>query len=331
MKSLGILVGEKGNWTFFDHIYEDLRQHYETRVFRERSFSVPLLHGRLNRWSYLNQIRSVVRSSDIAFFEWASELLMEASDMKKHGPVVTRLHSYEIYHWAPHINWDYVDRIILVSKAMQKKFNTLYPAHAHKTTVVYNAKPLDQFKPVAREFGPRLGMLGSIHPRKRIYEIILLLDELRRDGLEAQLHIAGGKVTGPDMDEYFVAIQRLIAKLDLENHITFYDHVTETASWLQKIDVYLSNSYWEGHQVALVEAMASGCQCFGHFWDGIDECLPPENIYRNENELRMKILDYADRTATEQQRCRQKMRQIACDRFDERKQKERIREVLREF
>lgn len=328
--TLGIFVGEKGNWTFFDHIYADLQLHYKTNVFKEKQFNLPLLHGRLNRWAYVNQIRSVVASSDACFFEWASELLMEASDMKKNGPVITRLHSYELYYWAPHITWDYVDKIILVSKAIQDKFNALYPAQAHKTTVIYNAKPLDKFKPSPRTFNASLGMLGSIHPRKRVYEIILMLHDLKQEGLDAHLHLAGGRITGPDMDEYYVAVQGIVKKLNLTDNVTFYDHVDDTAAWLQGIDIYISNSYWEGYQVSLVEAMATGCQCYSHFWDGVDECLPAENIYRNENELRHKILDYADRTDDFRQEQREQMRQIACEKFDDQAQKEAIHNLIAE-
>lgn len=328
MKKLGLFVGEKGNWSFFNDIHEDLQQHYQTYAFQERSYNLPLLHGRLNRWTYVNSIRSVVRKSDLCFFEWASELLMEASGMKKVGPVITRLHSYEIYYWAPHITWDYVDKIILVSEAMRTKFNDLYPDHAHKTTVIYNAKPLDEFKPAARTFGPNLGMLGSIHPRKRVYEIVMMLADLKRDGLDAHLHLAGGRITGPDMDEYYVAIQELIKKLNLGNNVTFYDHISDTAKWLQGIDVFISNSYWEGHQVSLVEAMACGCQCYAHFCDGVEESLPPENIYQSETELRMKILDFADRTDDFRQEQQDRMRQIACAKFDDHKQKEKIRAII---
>ena len=72
---------------------------------------------------------------------------------KPAGPVdaraiVTRLHSYELYAWAPEVNWDHVDKVILVSQAMKGKFDDLYPAHAHKTEVVYSASSIEKFKPI---------------------------------------------------------------------------------------------------------------------------------------------------------------------------------------
>ena len=93
MKKLGIFVGEKGNWSFFQDIYEDLCAHYRTEIFKEKVYNVPLLYGRLNRWAFREEMRSILRRNDLCFFEWASELLVPASHMPKYCPIVTRLHS----------------------------------------------------------------------------------------------------------------------------------------------------------------------------------------------------------------------------------------------
>lgn len=328
MKRLGIFVGEHGNWTFFRDIYADLAQQYQTDVFVEKHYNTPLLYGRLNRWSYYNQIKQILRRNDLCFFEWASELLEAATHMEKQGLIVTRLHSYELYAWAPKINWANVDRIILVSQAMRAKFCALYPDHAHKTTVIYNAKPLDLFFPVDKPFTWQLGMLCSLNPRKRIYEIILMVAELRRHGYPAHLHIAGGALHGGDLDEYHVALHRLVEKLDLGQYVSFYDHITDTPGWLHQIDVFISNSYWEGHQVALVEAMAAGCQCYSHFWDGAEEVLPPENLYVTEDELSEKVIAYSRLAETERHALRMKMRAIACERYDAKRQHQEIAQLL---
>jgi glycosyltransferase involved in cell wall biosynthesis len=328
MKRLGIFVGEHGNWTFFRDIYADLAQVYQTDVFVEKTYNIPLLYGRFNRWSYQNQIRQIVQRNDICFFEWASELLIPASQLPKRCAMVARLHSYELYAWAPQVNWANVDRVILVSEAMRQKFCALYPDHAHKTIVIYNARPLDVFAPVRKPFQFDLGMLASLHPVKRIYEIVLMVSGLRRRGYDARLHVAGAKWHGGTLDEYHVSLNRLVEKLDLHGAVTFYDHVTDTAGWLQNIDVFISNSYWEGHQVALVEAMASGCQCYSHFWDGVEEALPPENIYVSENELAEKLIAYSQLDDESRWLLRMNMRNIACEKYDVGRQYTAIRKVM---
>ncbi len=330
MKRLGIFVGEHGNWTFFRDIFADLSKYYQTDVFVEKTYNTPLLHGRLNRWAYQNQIKQIVNRNDICFFEWASELLIPASQLPKRCAMVARLHSYEIYAWAPQVNWAHVDRVILVSEAMRQKFCAIYPEHAHKTIVIYNARSLETFAPVTRSFGFDLGMLASLHPVKRIYEIVLMVAGLRSRGYPARLHVAGAKWHGGTLDEYHVSLNRLVEKLNLGSAVTFYDHVTDTPRWLQDIDVFISNSYWEGHQVALVEAMASGCQCYSHFWDGVEEVLPAENIYASENELAEKLIAYSQLGDADRWPLRMRMRDIACAKFDVQRQYTAIRQVMEE-
>lgn len=331
MKKLGVLVGERGDWKFFREIFDEFDRHYQTIVFKEKHLNIPLLYGRLNRWIYQNGIRDVLKKSDLCFFEWASELLVEATHMPKYCPIVTRLHSYELYAWAPKVNWDHVDRIIFVSQAMRDKFVHDYPAHASKTEVVYIASSTERFTPVEHNFGFNLGMLCSIHPRKRIYEVIMMVNNLKEKGYQPKLHIAGGRIHGGDLDEYYIATLRLVEKLNLQNDVKFYDHVAEPASWLGNMDIFISNSYWEGLQTSLVEAMAAGCYCLSHFWDGADEALPTENIYSDENELQRKIIDYYNLPDEEKLKRKSRMRITACEQFNIDKNKLRICEILDEI
>lgn len=315
-KIIGVLVGEHGNWTFFDEIFKSLAANYETRVFRERVYETPLLYGRLNRWALRGQIRSLLRRSDLCFFEWASELLEVATQMPKSCPIVTRLHAYELHAWAPRINWEQVDTIIVVSDAMARKLAAAYPECAPKIAVVYNGVSLRRFTPAPRPFAFDLGMLCTVEPRKRVYEVIMMLDALRRRHAAARLQIAGGWSKSPASEEYYAAVRGLVTKLGLEEHVSFAGHVTDTPAWLQQIDIFISNSYHEGQQVALLEAMASGCCCFSHVWDGAEEVLPPDHLFTTEAELLAKITAYAEQPEEIRRQRRARMRAIAKERFD---------------
>ena len=325
MTILGILVSED-NWTFSKEIYDDLSKRYQTQVFNRKTYNTPLLHGRLNQWAFHTGIRSLLRRCDVCFFEWSGELLVHASRMPKQSAIITRLHSFELYEWAPKINWDAVDKVILVSQAMQRRFVENFPEHAHKTEVIYNGISMQESTPPAhRNFHFNLGMLCTITPIKRIYEVILLLSSLREEGHDAHLHIAG-KPAG-DL-RYSIALQRLVEKFELHDSVTFYDHIDNTPGWLKNIDIFISNSYWEGQQVALIEAMASGCYCLSHFWDGAEEMLPSGNLYMTEAELQQKIIAYSKKPEAEKQIWQAQMRSIACEKFDIERTKIEIRNVI---
>ncbi|MEZ4622846.1 MAG: glycosyltransferase family 4 protein [Caldilineaceae bacterium] len=113
----------------------------------------------------------------------------------------------------------------------------------------------------------------------------------------AHLHIAGGKDPSRHYDGYYIAIQRAIEKLALQNNVTLHGHVTDTERWLREMDIFISNSYWEGQSVALLEAMASGCYCLAHFWDGSEDILPAECVYSSNDDLADKLIAYADLSA----------------------------------
>lgn len=328
MLKLGLFVGEE-NWTFFNEIYEDLSAHFETEVFKQRTYNTPIFYGRLNRWKFFRDLKRLLTVSDVCFFEWTSELLAEATQFPKECRIITRLHSFEIYDWAPKINWDNVDSVILLSKAMQQRFCDLYPKHGHKTVVVHNGISLEKFSPASpRDFQCRLGMLCSINPIKRVYETVLLLYGLHRQGMTtATLHIAG---VAADDFRYFASIQSLVDRLGLNGIVTFDGLITDTPTWLKNIDIFISNSFWEGQQTALLEAMATGVYCLSHHWAGAEEILPLENLYFTEEEAKKKITKYYGFSDLRKQDLQTMMRTIACEKFDIERTKTQIRQMISE-
>lgn len=326
---LGVLVGDKGDWRFFKEIYAELGQTHSIDLYKDNPLPIPLLASRLNHWTMKRRIQTMLQQNDVCFFEWASELLFEASHMPKTCRIVTRLHSYEVTFWAPKINWDHVDKIIFVSEAIQQKFIEFYPAHAHKTEVIYNGIDLERFTPpLQKQFDFNLGMLCNLHPVKRVYEVVLTVYELKQQGYHPHLHIGGGKFAGGYFDDYYEAVKSAIRKLDLTENVTMHGYVEDTPRWLQQIDIFISNSYWEGLPVSMLEAMAAGCYSLSHFWDGAEEILPPHQLYVTDADLQQRIIDYAQLSASAQTQGRSAMRDLACEKFDLAKKKQEIRRVV---
>lgn len=322
---LGLLVGESGNWTFLREVATDLQRHYDVEIYRPRTYSVPLLQGRLSRWGFRAGLRAMLRRNDVCFFEWASELLMSGSQMPSRSAIVTRLHSFELLEWAPRIEWAAVDRVVLVSHSMQARFAALYPEHASRTVVVHNGCDLARFGTESRQaFAFQIGMLGHIAPIKRVYEVVLMFRALASHEARAHLHLAGASTDG----RYAAAVQRLVQRLGLSGRVTLHGHVEDAPAWLRNIDILISNSYWEGQQVALIEGMAAGCFCVSHFWDGAEEVLPAQNLFTSEQELLDRILGYAYLTETDKQRRQREMRDRVEERFDIRRTCAGIRQAI---
>ena len=321
---LGIAI--KDTWSFFKEIYADLSEHHQTSLFKPRQVRLPLIGRRVNDYLFQRDLQSFMRTNDVVFFEWGSDFLAAASQLPKTCGIVTRIHRYELYTWADRINWDVVDKVILVSKAKQREFNARFPKHASKTEVIYEAVSLDQFAPRPHAFGGNIGTLCHLVPRKRVYELILAFHELAKRRPDVRLHIGGGPK--PRFKDYHVALHSLVRNLGLQDKVTFYGNVTDPAAWYQNIDVFVSNSYSEGLQVASIEAMASGCMVLSHRWDGADELLPDDCLYYTDDELVERILTYCDSPETERQRRRDHLQSFARQSFSVDATKAQIRRVI---
>ena len=301
---VGVAIEE--TWAFFQDVYIDLQAQYQVSLFDRKTTKLPVLNERVNRYYFEKELQNLLQKNDIVFFEWASELLAAASHLPKMCGIVARLHRYELYRWIDKINWEAVDHLILVTEAKRSEFLAHVPQMSSRVSVIPEAVSLDRFTPFEKPFTGDIGTLCSLIPRKRVYELILAFSELLKKNPELRLHIGG-----PEREiftEYAHALYRLPQRLNLEDRIIFYGKVTDPEAWYQKLDIFISNSYSEGLQVALLEAMASGIFSLSHDWEGAEEILPKEYLYFSEQELIDRVSRYLD--CSEEQRTVEKSRMV---------------------
>jgi glycosyltransferase involved in cell wall biosynthesis len=255
-------------------------------------------------------------------------LLETASYLPKTCGVVTRLHRYEMYRWVDKINWNFVDRIILVSEAKKREFGGHFPDQAHKIVVIPEAISLERFESKPKTFVGDLGILCNLSPRKRVYELILAFYELSQQREDFHLHIGGSK--HPGFPDYEDALHTLVDHLGLQNKVTFYGNVQEPQDWFRKIDIFISNSYSEGLQVSPMEAIASGCYCLSHHWDGAEELFPQANLFFTGQEMIRKILNYANLDHSARLEKIAELQTIVRQNYDINKTKIQIRNLVEE-
>lgn len=321
---IGIAIEE--TWSFLHEIYEDLTTHHQVSLFQRRTVNSPVMHERINRRLFQHDLAKFMRDNDVVFFEWASALLAAATHMPKQCRIVTRLHRYEMNEWVYRINWDNVDKIILVSEAKRREFAEKFPAYVDKVEVVYEAVDPEKFSFQPRPFTGDIGILCHLTPRKRVYELILAFSEIISLGHSLHLHIGGGPHV--KYRDYFDAMQDLVQKLQLQDSVTFHGHIEEPSDWYKNIDIIISNGYSEGLQVSPLEAMASGCFCLSHRWAGSEEMLPEKYLYYTDSQLQEKILTYCRLTETEKRQEREKLRSLIDRKFNVHKTKQEIRQII---
>ena len=323
---IGVAIEE--TWSFFNEVYAELAQYHQISQFKRRVVHPPFFVERTNRYLFQRDLGSLLRDNQVVFFEWASELLIAASHMPKTCGIVTRLHRYEMYQFVDQVNWGTVDKVILVSQAKRQEFASRFPRFADRAVFIPEATLPEKFAFYNKPYAGDIGILCHLTPRKRVYEAILDFYELTQQDGRFHLHIGGGRheLHG----DYYAAMHGLVQRLGLESKVTFYENVPDPRNWYPRIDIFLSNSYSEGLQLAPMEAMASGCYTLSHHWDGADELLPDDNLYYTGTELRHKLIEYSQADEAEKLRRRQALRAIVCEKFDLNRIKVQIRQLVEE-
>lgn len=312
-----------------DHFVRPIECHlsrmFEVSRFKPNFIYFPLIGRQINDRRLVRQLRRFLDQHDVVFFEWGGPLAALASHCSPESKKIVRMHRTEIFSELKKFNWPTVDRVILVSQAMRARFLQSCPQGVEQSSVVYYGIDVERFAVRPKPFAWRLGMLGNLTPRKRVYDVICMLAELPGD-IPWQLSVGGGPIA--EHLDYYDALQVLVAELNVTDRVHFCGRVAEPAAWFHEIDVFVSASYSEGHQNALLEAMASGNYCLSHGWDGVEEMLPPENIFLTGAELRAKLLDYAAMSECEQQQVCARMRSIVEEKFREERMVSEIVELI---
>ncbi len=323
---LGIAVAQDF-WLHFREIYAALQERHQTQVFHQRRWPFQWFAARMNRQLLQQDLRWWMRRNDVVFFEWGEEAWVAATHLPKTCPMVVRVHSHELWDYAPQARLENVDRFIFVSQAMQRRFAERFPAVADRLVTVHNGVRLDRFSMRPRTFGGVLGVLGRIEPHKRIYDLILVLYQLRQMGYDLRLHI-GGQATETRYARYDYEVHSLVSRLKLDPYVSFQGFIQDTPAWFQDIDILISHSVSEGLQVALLEGMASGVYCLAHAWDGVNEALLADNIYWTDAELIEQVKNYCDWSEMQRQAARSYLRNLAEQRFDIEKQKILVCQII---
>ena len=290
---VGVIVPDT---VFFQEILNEFKKKFIVKVFEDYK-SIPLdglfetiTKGPLNIYHKLIhrvKLLNLMKWSDVCFFEWAKEDLILATHFPKKCKIVVRLHRYEFFKFAEKIDWNKVHKVMFVAGHMERLLIEKYPILKEKTVVIPSNLDINKFKPKERDFKGRIGILGNIIERKRIYELILAFYEIQKENKELTLHI-GGKGKG----EYHYQVKDLIRKLELDNKVFLEGYIENIVDWYNSIDIYISNSRHEGLQLSLIEALICGCYPLSHFWNGAEEVLPKNHIYITDNDLKAKIMDY---------------------------------------
>ena len=152
---------------------------------------------------------------------------------------------------------DISDKIIYISKAVQKTFEDNFKIKRDKGCIIYNGISEDFFlKPIHKTQNNKIINLIFVGRIEKIKGINLIIDAFYKIENEIKnliLTIVGDGTERESLEEE-------VKKLNLEDKIKFVGRQENVIEWLDKADIFIYPSIWkEGFGISVVEAMARGC------------------------------------------------------------------------
>jgi glycosyltransferase involved in cell wall biosynthesis len=188
----------------------------------------------------------------------------------------------------------HIERIIysnynaIVSISNQTKIllnNWLNPIPAKNSLVVFNG--VDSTKFTHKAFGIlgfRIGMMGRFSAQKDQETILRALQLLPK---KYQVILAG---SGEKLEN----TKTLSKKIGVSSRTIFTGQIDDINTYLNKIDIYVQSSHWEGFGLAPLEAMSKGIPTIGSNVDGLNEVIGSRKYLFEKNcaeDLAQLILD----------------------------------------
>ncbi|MES9899860.1 MAG: glycosyltransferase [Sedimenticola sp.] len=146
-------------------------------------------------------------------------------------------------------------RLILVSEGAQQEFESYYPA-PRPTAVVNNATPLGAVAHYKREKanasdGLVIGFVGQLVPQKNLSCLLDAWHMARSSGFDCRLLLVGD---GPER----ATIERRLNSMAPSHSWNITGWLAQPEEWLNKMDLFMLSSHFEGLPLSLVEAAGRG-------------------------------------------------------------------------
>lgn len=249
---------------FLVDIIESLKDEYETRIFNG---------------STVDDIKKMMEWSDISWFEWCDDFIIQATKLPKSCQIVCRLHSYEAFTDMPsQVDWSKVDKLIFVNQSVKSIFESQCDVQIDKQ-VIHNGLNLSKFSiPENKKYGKKIASVGYINYKKNPSLLLYCFMKIYEYDNEYTFHIAG---THQDsrIELYF---DHFLKENPLP--ISFDGWVKDMPSWYADKDFVISTSLFESFHFSIAEGMLSGLMPLIHNWYGSAGLYPNQFLYNDPDQ-----------------------------------------------
>lgn len=189
----------------------------------------------------------------------------------------------------------FTDKIFAVSKAVKMHSIKKDKISAKKIQVIYNGIDINKFKQSEFKFNlqnPVITCVGRLEEQKGQRYLIATMPEVIKKYPTACLWLVG---SGSQQ----VVLENQIKNLNLNNNVSLIPATETVSDILNKTDIFVFPSLWEGLGIVLLEALASFKPVVASQIPAVDEIIMHNKtgllaIPKDSHDLAQKILMYLD-------------------------------------
>jgi len=224
-------------------------------------------------WRYLKQLVALIRREKVDLIQshlLGSNIYSAMAGFLSRRPVVATFHgAVDVSEGERLLALKFavinlgVSAIVAVSDSLRSNIIQRTGLRAKKTQVIYNGIDTAYFKrPKKNDLRERfswgeedviIASLGNIRPAKA-YDVLLHAAALVKESNKNFRFVVAGDYKGA----LYLRLQKLSAKLQLENHVCFLGFTDDPAEFLSNADLFVLSSSSEGFSIATIQAMAAG-------------------------------------------------------------------------
>jgi pentatricopeptide repeat protein len=272
---IAFFCGLRGDTKFLTDIYEYARYRYLVQLCEIQDVA---------------GMYEVMKTSDISWFEWCTDVVVEASKLPKVCRTIVRLHRFEAYSdWPSRVQWENIDVLITVGNSFVKQaLLERVPDIESRTRLVTvpNGVNLKRFEFVDRQKGKNLASVGYLNMRKNPMFLLQCMQKLHYIDPEYKLFFAG-VFQDPMLEQY---VRHMTDSLGLTHAVFFDGWQADINSWLRDKHYIVSSSIGESQGMGLLEGMACGLKPVIHNFPGASQIFPSEFLFNISEQFCEQLL-----------------------------------------
>jgi len=282
---LEVIRSKRPNVAFFCGLQDDTKFLTDIYTFIERRFNVKFFEG-----GTVEQMYELMQWSDISWFEWCTNMVVEISRLPKVCKNIVRLHRFEAYlDWPCHIQWENIDNLITVGNsfvedALLKQVPDIKNRTQHIT--IPNGVNLDNFKFIDKSRGKNIACVGYLNMRKNPMFLLQCMQKLHYIDQEYKLFFAGN-FQDFMLEQY---VRHMVQELKLSDVVIFNGWQENVNDWLKDKHYVVSCSIGESQGMGMLEAMACGLKPIIHNFPGAEQIFSSEYLFNISEEFCQKVL-----------------------------------------